>query len=89
VYHFLMHVNTRNVGTHKHKGMCAWHAKRLKIHFLLENELCFFSFGGIKVMIRSYPRKSMIIFEFEFSRGTTRINHRRTRNKTKMEDATI
>jgi len=40
-------------------------------------------------MIRSYPGKSMIISEFESSIGTTRINQRRTRNKTEMEDATI
>jgi len=42
----------------------------------------------IKV-IRSYPGKSMIVSGFESSRGTTRINQRRTRNKTEMKDATI
>jgi len=42
-----------------------------------------------KSMIRSYPGKSTIISEFESLRGTTRINKRRTRNKTKMEDVTI
>jgi len=40
-------------------------------------------------MIRSYPGKSMMVSEFESSRGTTRINKRRTQNKTEMEDATI
>ena len=40
-------------------------------------------------VIQSYPRKSMIVSEFESSRGTTQINQRRTRNKTEMEDATI
>jgi len=42
---------------------------------------------GIKLLIRSYPGKSMIVSEFEPSRGTTQINQRRTQNKTKMEDA--
>jgi len=37
----------------------------------------------------SYPEKSMIVSEFEFSRGTTRINQRRTQNKTEIEYATI
>jgi len=32
-------------------------------------------------MIRSYPGKSMIVSEFESSRGTTWRNQRRTRNK--------
>jgi len=41
------------------------------------------------LVIRSYPGKSMIVSEFESSRGTTRINHRWTQNKTEMEDATI
>ena len=43
----------------------------------------------IRNMIRSYPGKSMIVSEFESSRGMTRINKRRTQNKTEMEDTTI
>jgi len=40
-------------------------------------------------LIRSYPGKSMIVSEFESSRGMTRINQRRMGNKTEIEDATI
>jgi len=40
-------------------------------------------------MIQSYPGKSSIISEFESSSETTRINQKRTWNKTEMEDATI
>jgi len=43
----------------------------------------------IGTLIRSYPGKSMIVSEFKPSRGTTRINQRRTRHKTEMEDAII
>jgi len=39
-------------------------------------------------MIRSYPRKSLIFSEFESSKGTIKLNQRRTQNKTKMEGTT-
>jgi len=42
-----------------------------------------------RIVIRSYLGKTTIVSKFESSKGTMKINQRRTRNKTKMEDATI
>ena len=53
------------------------------------NSLLGFLYEQNHTMIRSYPGKSMIVFEFEPSRGMTRRNQRRTQNKTKMEDTII